>query len=345
MKYTDDEIQRVLRTLDPAGDGRPLATAQRVARDRAAIMSGGRPVPHRNPVRQRRLVLAGAGVTAVGVVAAVVAGSLFVESAVPDGSAAFAATPDPLVYTAPASNASAAGQLEQIAARTERLPAERTTGFEHIKMSAWYLDIAVAGNQVSSLVVPMWTETWRAPDGTGTMTTGFSKPKLRTPEEHAKWERLDRPGENSTPTTEALQPTPRVFNGPAPADRDALARYLTQGHPPENGPGETVVAIADLVCDRVLGPAQRAALLRVLATVPGLTYAGETTDRAGRKGAAFTLRNRHGGLLNDHTLVVDPASGRLLDSEVLLLEQGKLDVRVPGIVRYELYLTSEFTDR
>jgi hypothetical protein len=345
MKYTNNEIERVLGTLDPTHDGHPLATAQRTARDLAAIMSGGGPAPRRKPVRQRRLVLAGAGVAAVGVVAAVVVGSLLVESLGPDAPVAFAATPDPLVYTASTSSAPAAGPLERIAARTERLPAERTTGAEHIKVSAWYLNTAVAGEQVSSLVVPTWTETWRAVDGTGTMTTGFSKPQLRTREEREKWERLDRPGENSTPTTEALQPTPRAFNGPAPADRDALAHYLTQGHPPKNGPGETIVAITDLVRDRVLGPAQRAALLRVLATVPGLTYAGETTDRAGRKGEAFTLRNKHGGLLNDSTLVVDPASGRLLDSEVLLLERGMLDVQVPGIIEYELYLTSEFTDR
>lgn len=59
-------------------------------------------------------------------------------------------------------DASPVGLLEQIAARTERLPAERSTGLEHIKLSAWYLNIAVAGGQVSSLVVPMWTETWRA---------------------------------------------------------------------------------------------------------------------------------------------------------------------------------------
>jgi hypothetical protein len=178
------------------------------------------------------------------------------------------------------------------------------------------------------------------------MTPGFAKPQLRNRDEREKWQRLGRPGADSSPTTEVLQPnTPREFSGPAPADRAALARYLTQGHPPENGPGETIVAITDLVRDRVLGSAQRAALLRVLASVPGLTYTGQTSDRAGRKGEAFTLRNAHGGLLHDDTLVVDPASGRLLDAEELLLQRGKLDVRVPAVIQYELYLTSEFADR
>jgi hypothetical protein len=235
--------------------------------------------------------------------------------------------------------------LPRSSTRTGRLPAERTTGFEHIKISAWYLDTMVDGKQVTSLVIPRWTETWRGPDGTGSITTGVSKPLLRTQEDRNRWDRLGRPGEHPDATTEPLQPNSRISAGAAPADRDAMARYLAVGHPAENGPDETLVAITDLVRERVLGPAQRAALLRVLAGVPGLKYVGTTVDRAGRKGEAFTLRNSRGGLLNDHTLIVDPATGRLLDAEMLLLERGLLDVWVPGIIEYEVYTVSEFADR
>jgi hypothetical protein len=71
--------------------------------------------------------------------------------------------------------------------------------------------------------------------------------------------------------------------------------------------------------------------------VPGLQYAGETTDRAGRKAEAFTLRSSHGGLRNDLTLVVDPATGRILDQVELLLEAGKLNIKVPAVIGYTSY--------
>lgn len=344
MKHTNSEIQTVLRSLDPAAHAQPLATAERRARDRAAIVSEIKQEPRRHRPMPRRLVLSAAGVTAFGVVAAVVAGSLLLDSAAP--GPAFAATPDPLIYAAPAAGGSAAAQLEQIAARTERLPAERYAGSQHIKLSSWYLWTQIDGRQVSSVVVPGWRDTWRTLDGAGWSTTGYDKPRLRSNDEAAAWDRLGRPGEGGQPETEPLRAGEgRTFGDPpAPTEPAALASYLTQGHPVENGPGETMVAITDLVREQVLGPAQRAALLRVLATVPGLTYAGETTDRAGRTGQAFSLRNSHGGLAKVDTLIVDPASGRLLDSEQLLLEAGKLNVRVPAVISYEVYLISEFAD-
>ncbi|GAA1032330.1 hypothetical protein GCM10009557_30480 [Virgisporangium ochraceum] len=124
----------------------------------------------------------------------------------------------------------------------------------------------------------------------------------------------------------------------------AMAVYLTENHPPGNGPAEILAAIADLVRDLVLGPARRAALLRVLAEVPGLIYRGGTTDRAGRRGEAFMPPNRHGGLASERTLIVDPVTGRLLDTEILLLEKGRLDVRTPCVYQYEIHTVSEFAD-
>ena len=265
-----------------------------------------------------------------------------------DGSTAYAATPRPLTYVRQPGSGSSTEELEQIAARAEHLTGERTTGWEHLVLSAWYLNTLVrvdaAGQtETTTLVVPNWTETWRGPDGTGTTTSVVRKPDLRTEEDRRKWETLHRPGEDTTARTEPVPP--RTFTGRPPTDPAAMARYLIQNRPPGNSPGETVDAIRDLVREIVLNPAQRAAVVRVLTTVPGLAYSGTTTDRAGRAGAAFTLRTADNGVRKDTTLILDPATGRLLDAEDLLLDEGGLNVRVPCVVSYEVFEVAEFTRR
>lgn len=57
--------------------------------------------------------------------------------------------------------------------------------------------------------------------------------------------------------------------------------------------GRGVGDITDLVKERVLGAPERAAVLRVLATVPGLEYQGTTTNRAGRNGKTFSPDSNH----------------------------------------------------
>ena len=73
MRMTDDEIERMLRTLDPAGQP---STAARTVPDPATIRAtataaSSRPGPWHRPAARRRLVLAGAGVAALGLTGAV----------------------------------------------------------------------------------------------------------------------------------------------------------------------------------------------------------------------------------------------------------------------------------
>ena len=332
MRHSYDDVESLFRGLDPAVQAPPIATAERRERDRAAILSTGMvlapPPGRRGRLVTRRLALSAMGLTAAGVVGATVGVTVLVDRSAPE--AVSASTPEPLAYQAPPPGASAVAELDRIADRTGRLPAERGTGSQHIKVSAWYLDVMAGRGEVHSLVVPRLTETWRAPDGTGTETI-----------EVEAWKKLGRPGGEKTVTT---LPPAVGWDRPAPAEPAAMATFLSIGHPVENGPAETIVAATDLVREQVLGPAQRAALLRVLATVPGLVYEGTTKDRAGRAGHAFSLRNAHGGLANVKTVIVDPATGRLLARETLLLEAGALTVRVPAVVDYEIYVTSEFAD-
>jgi hypothetical protein len=100
-------------------------------------------------------------------------------------------------------------------------------------------------------------------------------------------------------------------------------------------------AISELVAERVLAAAERAAVLRLLAQEPGLQAGGVVADRAGRLGHAFSVLTDVHGLPSRHLFVVG-GDGRLLAyQEVLTETAGRLRVSVPAVVRDELYLVAE----
>jgi hypothetical protein len=78
---------------------------------------------------------------------------------------------------------------------------------------------------------------------------------------------------------------------------------------------------ADLVSltrSRPVPGAAQAILLRRLAAVQGVVNDGSTTDRAGRTGAAVSLESGYTGEPITYTLVFDPATGALLESDETL---------------------------
>ncbi|MFI7517656.1 hypothetical protein ACIBVK_29590 [Micromonospora echinofusca] len=124
--------------------------------------------------------------------------------------------------------------------------------------------------------------------------------------------------------------------GAIPADPGELAKLLA---PPElvNEPAYPRLlagGVVGLATSQYLDQRQRATTLRVLATVPGITYRGATSDLAGRPGLLF--RVVAGG--STSTLVIDPATGELLAAQewldgrrrpglfchILLLERGRV---------------------
>ncbi|MEU7609392.1 hypothetical protein [Micromonospora sp. NPDC049204] len=102
---------------------------------------------------------------------------------------------------------------------------------------------------------------------------------------------------------------------------------------------------AQLAGVRLLNPAQRAAVLTLLADLPGITVTGTVTgaDRAGRTGEAFSITTDAHGLPTQYTMIVDPRSGALLGyEEVLTTTAGKLNVTIPAMIAYRSYLTAEY---
>lgn len=340
MSRTTQEIRELLSPLDPSADG--IGVISDTERDAAlgrilAVERRGRP-------RRRRLVLA----TAAAIVVAIVAVPVVLVTSNP--APAHAATPPLLTFELPANPPTSAELLEAIAVRTAALPAEPRGDYQHLTVEGWYLWSQVDKRGTTSAVVPQRTEFWLRTDGSGRRVVRTMEPRFASESDREQWRRsrlwglLDL-GFSDTATTEykpgEFHP---MWSDPAPSKVDALRTWLEINHPVEIGPAEVLVAATDLLREQVLQPAQRASLLRVLASLPGLRYLGETTDRAGRSGTAFALDSNHGGLPNRRMLIVDPHTGRVLASEEMLTTTaGMLNVPIPSVISYETYLVADYS--
>lgn len=96
--------------------------------------------------------------------------------------------------------------------------------------------------------------------------------------------------------------------------------------------------VTDLLQERALTGPERAAVLTVLDTHTALEYAGTSTDRAGRPGAAFTLTSSAYGGQSTYVLLLDPNTGRFLAYEqVLTADAPALNVEYPAVLSYRTY--------
>jgi hypothetical protein len=339
-------VREAVDAVNPVPAGRPDAPLDLRAReDLAHILAtprdlapaagpaaAGAPAARRAAGRRPgRLGLAVALATVVAVALSVAALGPDLGRDRPAGGA-YAATPPVLAYTPAGQDAAAA--LRRIADRTATLP--DTTGdgrYALVETRSWNLFTRVEGGErVTSAVVESRTSTWTADDGSGRVMDVYRVPgKGPHVEDDTR-----RAGEL------ALMWPLRSL----PADDAALARELERNHPVENGPAERLVAVADAYRQMPLAPDVRAAVLRYLATTPGLTLTGRVTDRAGREGIAVSVESDYSGLPTRYTLIFDPDDGRLLGTEdMLTTTAGKLGVRVPSVISYTVFLDgSRYTD-
>jgi hypothetical protein len=333
MSRTTRDVRELLGPLDPAAPGTITSAADRNEDLRHILAStrGARP-------NRRVWIAAAAGAVAMAGVATV----LVVHRPAPpqDG---YRATPVLLSYQS--SDEPAAAVLNVLADRVAGLSEPPIAGkYQHIVLSDWSLHTRIDDRTVSSAVVPERIETWRAPDGSGRKISAFQPPVFRSDADRERWLDQGSPGEEEDPSRDSYGPGkfPVMWPDPAPASGAALKPWLRIGHPATNGPVETLVAIEDLVREQVLSPAQRAAVLRVLAGVEGLKYDGTVTDRAGRPGIGFSVESDYSGLPARYAVIFSPATGALLAfEEQLTRTAGKLNVPVPSVIGYTTILTSD----
>jgi hypothetical protein len=316
----------------PAGPTAPVALDERARTDLDRILGGHQGTTHLSGGRRHRRP---SRLTAARVAAVLLIGLLGTAAVVLKGGGgdpATAATPPPLHYEKPATDVDATVLLHEIAARAEQRPDRTGKGrYSYTERKGWYLSTTVDGEQVTSEVVPQFRRAWTASDGSGrlvdewTFADGDTKYSDRT----------EGPGKLAVP-----RPSGSLSTDPA-----QLAAQLSVGHPVSNGPAERLVAITDLHQHTPVPPRLEAAVLRYLADTPGLVVSGDVTDRAGRRGVAFSLESAYSGLPTRYTLIVDPDTGDLLGREdMLTVTAGKLRVPVPSVISYTVFLDARFTD-
>lgn len=149
------------------------------------------------------------------------------------------------------------------------------------------------------------TERWIDSNGGGrTVTETIGKPQFATPDDRATWIAAGRPAADeaspwtlaSPDTAKAEEPSDgwKALSGLSygelrrlSADDNALADRLARVA--AETPGKTFAFAAYLLRTTPISPAQRAALYRVMADIPGVELLGTVKDTRGRSGTGVAL--------------------------------------------------------
>jgi hypothetical protein len=317
-------------------------------------------LPLASPPRRRRgLLVAAAALLAAAVLAVGVVGPFDVPF-LGRGTPALAATP-PLLSFDPSGMPDAKAVLERLAQKAAAQPPAPGSGrFDYVQVQAWYLDSAIGGGQTTSALVPTLIEAWTAPDGSG---------RSRTVRGHAEVERVGSKqtlkavlagtgaaqvtvfGEGGTSKLPLIDLS-RLSTDPGVLAKQLLRNEGTLSYSPDPAGApvwfQRVQNVVALYRRQVVPPRLQAALLRVLATTPGLVVLGRGHDRVGRAVVAVGFESAAHGRPARYELLLDPRSGVLrgVEEAVTTLrvnpQTGRdyLNVRIPALVESETYLAS-----
>lgn len=104
-------------------------------------------------------------------------------------------------------------------------------------------------------------------------------------------------------------------------------------------------AVAGLLLDAPLGPAQRSVLWSTLAEIDGVDVLGSTTDRAGREGVGVATTTDITGIETRWMLVFDPDTGRALALEAVMVGDTRdLDIPTPALSEFTVVVESTIVD-
>ncbi|MEV6695304.1 hypothetical protein AB0M35_27910 [Micromonospora sp. NPDC051196] len=232
------------------------------------------------------------------------------------------ATPTPGTATAP--GLTAPQRLTTLAATITAAPGDHTTDlpYTYLHTQSW----ARATNHIRRLDLRQWRH---QKTGSGREITRRlpDLPGLRhqpTPTDVNAF--ADAPA-HQTRHSQGLAP---YLPEPLPTDPTVLAAALA---PPALAhetayPRLLANGIVALATHQYLTQQDRAATLRILATIPGIRYEGENRDPAGRTGLTFTVTADH----STCTLTFNPTTGELLAAQETIT-QGR-----PGLMSAVLIL-------
>lgn len=262
--------------------------------------------------------------------------------------AAHAATP-PLLLPIDDSGIAAQPVLQRLATAAERQPPLADGRYRYHRTANWYLQTTVYDAETaSSVVVPAISEWWMSPDGSGVLIEAKGElVDARPPGPDGDRRAVDELPDGDAETT-TFEPGELSFEDTKslPRDSAALRRVLLASNDGEVSEHVVLfVALQNLVEQQRLEPDLLATFYRMLADEPDLRSFGPVTDRAGRDGIAIGFDSDYGGLPARYLLIVDPDTGTPLGSEeILTTDPGKLNVDVPAVIGYAVYLAGGNVD-
>ncbi len=282
--------------------------------------------PRRQARPGRRLVLAGAALAVIAVVAAVTVGQVGThrrQSAV-DSTWGDGVVVVPIAYQNTDPPPPAAEELRALAARLTDAPYDVQTGpFRYHQIKDWG-DPLMASPEGFTMSFVVDQETWEFTDNS--IWSRLTQLAPQFPDEASRdyWVHHGGPWSAKPPVDTTFPP---IGEAALPTDRAALVTFMNVRY----GVVDALKQVDTIYRRYVPTKATRAMVLDILADLPGLGWRGEVTDRNGRAGLAVTYDD--GAHDEQWLLVFDPHTGVLLAKELVLLKSDRVDV-------YSLFLAT-----
>jgi hypothetical protein len=261
------------------------------------------------------------------------------------------ALPRPLVFSHGRA-ADAVALLERMAAAQQGAPSS-SGRVVYSKTQNYALQVTVSGHRSSSVVETTVRQVWRSPDGSAlvreyrqdTEPAGgdLGGPKPLGGLDHSGHYKPGQWADDNAVVPPSAASAVRALQAEV---TQALARYGTVDAATDNF---TIGNIAALHLESgTATPQQTAAVYDLLATAPGIFYAGTATDSSGRPGEAV------GVVLSDSSSIATGTEYFIIDSSGTLLQIEEIDTPNappalklppgPTVQQYEQVLTSGFVD-
>ncbi|WP_433315231.1 CU044_5270 family protein [Micromonospora sp. CA-269861] len=240
----------------------------------------------------------------------------------------------PVAYQFDADPPAAGPQLRMLANKIKDAAYDHQSGrymYHHTKL--WGDPVMTSADGRHHVAFASETKLWQAADGTGNQIRTQLEPQYPDQASRDYWQResIGRPAATGTPAPAVMPLSPEELR-PLSADPSELRERLKVEH----GAGAASKWVSTLYGQYVVPRATRAAVLRVLADVPGFRWRGQVTDRAGRHGVGITFDDREHD--SQSLLIFDPKTGELLAHELLTLSP----VRISS---YEVILDTAWTNQ
>lgn len=359
MTRTEEFIRDLMADRDPAAEQVVAPPDRRYAAQRlqAAIAETAtqeRTAAPRASQSWWKRSLGGPGRLSVATVAvgvlAVVAALVISPGALPgagESGRAYAATP-PLLIEVDQPGTPAEQTLEELANAADQQPGLGGGEYRHLRTASWYLHTTVSDGQGDSVIIPSIIDKWLAPDGSRVVAEAKSEPVEAGPPGRLADEQARRqlPDGDFEVTRYPADSTHSWDAEGLPTDPDALHDALMDAYNDSLPEHEYLYrTLTDRLHDHRLQPELLAAYYRMLADQADMRTYGTLEDRAGREGVAVGFDSASSGLATRYMLIIDEQTGTPLGVEqVLTTDAGKLGVRVPAVIGYEVFLAGGRVD-